>query len=134
MPSAATITVLVVDDHEINRRITGLFLEPLGWRIVTADNGALAVDAAQTQRFDLILMDMIMPVMNGLEATAAIRNGNGPNRTTPVIAITGDDDSRSDWAAAGVRAFLTKPVDPEHLIETALDALRPPTDYDRESA
>jgi len=128
MPAPQTKTVLVVDDHEINRRITTLFLEPLGWQVATAPDGAQALECAQTQRFDLILMDMVMPVMNGLEATAAIRAGDGPNRCTPIIAVSGDDDSRRDWAALGVGTFLIKPVDPERLIEAAINAISPLTD------
>ncbi|MFT3997225.1 MAG: response regulator [Asticcacaulis sp.] len=124
-------SVLIVDDHEINRRILGLFLEPLGWNLTMAANGAQALDSARIERFDLILMDMMMPVMNGLEATAALRVSDGPNRHTPVIAVTGMDDNRMEWQAAGVSTFLIKPVDPERLLHAVIEAVSPSEDNGR---
>ncbi len=120
--SAPTLSVLVAEDHEVNHRILQLFLEPLGWRLTQAWTGQEAVEAAAAEPFDVILMDMQMPVMSGLDAAAVIRDGGGPNATTPVVALTAAalDHNRQAWAAIGVHRFLTKPIQPKLLIETLL--------------
>jgi CheY-like chemotaxis protein len=118
--SQRSIEVLVVDDHPVNRQLVGLFLAPLGYILTDAQDGLEAVGVAETKPFDLILMDMQMPVMNGLDATALIRNGSGPNRETPIVALTADafEDRRNAWLAAGAAAFLTKPINPDLLLAT----------------
>ncbi len=123
-PSLRPIEILVVEDQSVNRQLVGLFLEPLGYILTEAQDGLEAVTIAATQPFDLILMDMQMPVMNGLEATAQIRSAEGPNRATPIVALTADafDDRRDAWIKAGAAAFLTKPINPDLLIST-LDRL-----------
>jgi signal transduction histidine kinase/CheY-like chemotaxis protein len=112
-------SILAADDHEVNRRILQLLLEPHGCHLTLVENGAEALEAASAQRFDAILMDMQMPVMDGLEATRRIRSG-ALNGTTPVIALTANalDLHRAAWDAAGVHAFLTKPIDPGLLAAT----------------
>ena len=116
-------SILAADDHEVNRRILALLLEPHGCRLTFAVNGAEAVDVAGVERFDAILMDMQMPVMDGLEATRRIRLG-GPNGRTPIIALTANamDVHKAAWDAAGVHAFLTKPIDPVLLAQTLGEA------------
>jgi len=116
--------ILVVDDHPVNRQLVGLFLAPLGYVLTEAQDGREAVAIAATRPFDAILMDMQMPVMNGLEAAAHIRSGSGPSRHTPIIALTADafDDRRDAWIEAGAAAFLTKPINPDLLVST-LDRL-----------
>ncbi|MBX9615730.1 MAG: response regulator [Caulobacteraceae bacterium] len=115
--------ILAADDHAVNRRILTLLLEPHGCRIVLVENGAEAVEAARTQRFDAILMDMQMPVMDGLEASKRIRAG-GMNQGTPLIALTANamDVHRSAWEDTGVHAFLTKPIDLGLLAATLVEA------------
>ncbi len=115
--------ILAADDHAVNRRILSLLLEPHGCTIVLVENGAEAVEAAKTQHFDAILMDMQMPVMDGLEASARIR-AEGMNRRTPLIALTANamDVHRAAWDATGVHAFLTKPIDPVLLAATLAEA------------
>jgi signal transduction histidine kinase/CheY-like chemotaxis protein len=121
---AASIKVLVAEDHEVNRRIVGLFLAPLGCGLTMVENGREALDLAAVEAFDVILMDMQMPVMDGLEAARAIRQGSGPNAATPIIALTANalDHHRQAWADAGVETFLTKPVDPRALTAAVLAA------------
>ena len=116
-------SILAADDHEVNRRILQLLLEPHGCRLTLVENGAEALAAASDQRFDAILMDMQMPVMDGLEATRRIRAGQR-NGATPVIALTANalDVHRAAWDAAGVHAFLTKPIDPVMLASTLAEA------------
>jgi signal transduction histidine kinase/CheY-like chemotaxis protein len=125
-------SILAADDHEVNRRILQLLLEPHGCRLTLVENGAEALEAASGQRFDAILMDMQMPVMDGLEATRRIRAGE-TNGDTPVIALTANalDVHRAAWDAAGVHAFLTKPIDPVLLATTLAQACaveRPPAE------
>jgi signal transduction histidine kinase/CheY-like chemotaxis protein len=121
--SLAGRSILAADDHEVNRRILQLLLEPHGCRLTLVENGAEALEAASGQRFDAILMDMQMPVMDGLEATRRIRTGE-INGDTPVIALTANalDVHRAAWDAAGVHAFLTKPIDPVLLATTLAQA------------
>ena len=118
----ASVHVLIVDDHEVNRRIVSLFLEPLGWSWTMADNGAEAVERCQMRRFDVILMDMQMPVLDGISATKQIRALRGPNQQTPIVALTANtmDYHRAAWAEVGVLDFLTKPIEPDVLISTLL--------------
>ncbi len=121
--SLAGRSILAADDQEVNRRILQLLLEPHGCRLTLVENGAEALEAASGQRFDAILMDMQMPVMDGLEATRRIRAGE-VNGATPVIALTANalDVHRAAWDAAGVHAFLTKPIDPAMLAVTLAEA------------
>ncbi len=116
----APVHVLIVDDHEVNRRIVSLFIEPLGWAWTMAETGAEAVELCQTKAFDVILMDMQMPAMDGLTATRAIRGERGPNQATPIVALSANamDHHRQAWAEVGVADFLAKPIDPETLIST----------------
>ena len=111
--------ILAAEDHEVNRRILKLLLEPHGCVLTLVENGREAVEAARVQRFDAILMDMQMPVMDGLDATRGIR-ASGANARTPVVALTAHamDTHRAAWGAVGVEAFLTKPIDPELLATT----------------
>jgi signal transduction histidine kinase/CheY-like chemotaxis protein len=114
------LCVLVAEDHPVNRRVLSLLLEPLGWALTMVENGAEAVDAAALRPFDIILMDMQMPVMSGLEAAKVISGGDGPNARTPIVALTANafDDQRNAWIDAGAAAFLTKPINPTELVET----------------
>ena len=111
--------VLLAEDHEVNRRIVRLFLEPLGFEVTPVEDGRAAVEAAGERAFDVILMDMQMPVMGGVEAATRIRDGRGPNHATPIIALTANalDEHRAEWASVGVDLFMTKPVNPQALIE-----------------
>jgi CheY-like chemotaxis protein len=126
----AGLSILLAEDHPINRRLVDLILQPIGWDLTMVENGAEAVEMAIRRPFDVILLDMQMPVMSGLEAAEAIRAGAGPNATTPIAALTANafEDQRLCWKAAGAEGFLTKPINPALLIETiaALAAARGP--------
>lgn len=116
-------SILAADDHEVNRRILKLLLEPHGCRLTLVENGAEALEAASVERFDAILMDMQMPVMDGLEAARRLRLGR-LNGSTPVIALTANalDVHKAAWDQVGVHAFLTKPIDPTLLAATLAQA------------
>ena len=104
--------VLVVEDHAVNRMILEAWMASTGRRTSMAANGQEAVELARNQRFDLIVMDVNMPVMDGLTATRLIREG-GANAQTPVIVLSASARSEDHEAglAAGADAYLNKPID-----------------------
>ncbi len=110
--------VLVVDDHDINRRAIQLILQPLGCDIATAADGMAALKICEQTAFDLIFMDVRMPELDGRETTRRIRAGDGPNAGVPIIAVTADT-SPEDIAActdAGMTYFVPKPITPPMLL------------------
>ena len=119
MPNLSGARVLVADDNQINRKLISLQIRSLGVRVDSAPDGTEALALAQNRHYDLILMDIHMPGMNGEEVTRAIRDGNGPNRDTPVIALTanvfaGDTEK---FQQSGINECLVKPVSEYHLWE-----------------
>ncbi|RZJ32194.1 MAG: response regulator [Brevundimonas sp.] len=108
-----SLNVLVVEDHPVNRMILEAWMSSAGHTSATAENGQIAIDAAAEQRFDLIIMDVNMPVMDGLTATRAIRAGDGPNRETPVVVLSASARTEDHQAGldAGADAYLNKPID-----------------------
>ncbi|MFN3668905.1 MAG: ATP-binding protein [Brevundimonas sp.] len=110
--------VLVVDDHDINRRAIQLILQPLGCDIATAADGMAALKICEHTDFDLIFMDVRMPELDGRETTRRIRAGGGPNADVPIIAVTADT-APEDIAActdAGMTYFVPKPITPPMLL------------------
>ncbi len=107
-----SLAVLVVEDHPVNRMILEAWLGSSGHQTTTADNGQIAVDAAAAQRFDLIIMDVNMPVMDGLTATRLIRQA-GANRETPIAVLSASARVEDHVAGmnAGADAYLDKPID-----------------------
>ena len=111
------LRVLVADDHQINRRAFSLMLESAGVDVTTADDGVEALARLAAERFDVILMDLNMPRMGGLEAAERLRRSSGPNREVPIIALTASV-TPGDVAlctGAGMNAFVMKPVDAGEL-------------------
>lgn len=121
--------ILAADDNQVNRMILAALLEPQGCELTMTENGLEATNAATRERYDLILLDMEMPVMNGLEAARRIRAG-GENRTTPIVALTAYalESHRRAWDDIDIAAFLTKPVDPRWFSATlaGICAAQPP--------
>ncbi|MFN3352544.1 MAG: ATP-binding protein [Brevundimonas sp.] len=119
------LRVLAAEDHPVNQRILALLLEPMGCRLTLASNGAEAVSLARSAAFDVIVLDMQMPVMDGLDAAREIRALNGPNAGAPIVALTANalDNHRQAWREVNAFAFLTKPIDPQALA-AALTAAR----------
>jgi two-component system, cell cycle response regulator DivK len=132
--SASTkITILVAEDDEDNRFIMKMLLEMRGYRVVTAANGHEALAHAERERPDLILMDLRMPLLNGLATTRQLRlHPDARLRQLPVIALSAYDPAqhRAVALAAGCNEYVTKPIDYdglEKLIETFLPVHNPPT-------
>lgn len=113
------INILVVDDNPANRKLVCEFLRPLGPNVTSVESGLEALDAVSRQRFDLILMDVQMPGMDGMETTKAIRAQEGAERT-PVVALTAHavNEKKMKLLLAGMDDFLSKPVSEEDLINT----------------
>ena len=109
-------TVLVVDDMSDNLILISLSLQDMGYRVVTAGNGADALNVAKLARPDLILMDIAMPHQDGLAATRRIRE-ESELKDVPVVALTAFDTDGFRQAAfdAGFNGYLTKPIDFERL-------------------
>ena len=109
--------MLVVDDHPVNRRVIRLFLEPLECQLTEAQNGQEALDALEAGPIDLVLMDVNMPIMDGLEATRRLRRDPRFARL-PVIALTADVMSSQikTCLAAGCDAHVAKPIDLRNLL------------------
>ena len=104
--------VLVVEDHPVNSKFVGVLLSRLGCETVFCEDGQQALDKVQEQNFDLILMDINMPVMDGITATRAIRALPSAKARVPIIVLTADvmNEAREQSLAAGATDFLTKPV------------------------
>jgi len=108
--------ILIAEDNPINQQLIRHILEKLGYQVEMAENGQEAVDRLADQTFDLILMDVQMPVMDGLEATRTIRRANVKNPV--IIALTADaqEEDRRECLAAGMQDFLSKPMQLDRLI------------------
>jgi signal transduction histidine kinase/CheY-like chemotaxis protein len=117
--------VLVTDDHAANRELVRLFLAGIGAEITEAEDGEAAVEAASRDVFDVILMDLRMPKLDGIGAVTRIRGGAGPNRATPILAFTADAESAFDdrLQAVGFDGAVAKPVEPGRLIAAVLNAM-----------
>ena len=113
----AGATVLVVEDNEVNREVARRFLERLGFKVAVANDGQAALDACAQRDFDLILMDVQMPVMDGLTATRELRKREPDGKRTPIIALTASATAGdlNRCLAAGMDGLLTKPLEVERL-------------------
>jgi signal transduction histidine kinase/ligand-binding sensor domain-containing protein/CheY-like chemotaxis protein len=119
--------ILLAEDNEVNTRLAVRLLEKRGHRVVTTSDGREAVVAYEKQRFDVILMDVQMPQMNGFEATTAIREKERrTQRRTPIIAMTARaiKGDREECLAAGMDDYVSKPVQARELLE-AIERLVP---------
>lgn len=120
------LRILAADDNAMSRLLLRTILEQVGARTQLASDGAEAVSAAGETAFDIILLDLHMPVLDGLAATRAIR-GAGANRLTPILALTGDASPTTMRACldAGMSGHIEKPVDASRLLAAITSALAP---------
>jgi CheY-like chemotaxis protein len=107
-----TVSVLLVEDTEDNRFMMRRLLEMSGYRVVEATNGEEAVKLAESEQPALILMDLSLPVIDGLAATRAIRKLDGM-KEVPIVAVSAHDtsDFQGEALAAGCNSYITKPID-----------------------
>lgn len=109
--------ILIVDDNATNRVVAQALCEMFGCTSETAEDGVEALEAVQERRFDLVLMDIKMPRMDGVQATHAIRALTGPARDIPIVALTAnaDPDDAKKYLTIGMAAVVEKPIKPERL-------------------
>ena len=120
----ANLTILLVEDDEDTRYLMRLEIERRGYRVIEADDGEKAVALAQEEHPDIILMDLSLPTMDGLEATKQIREIDRL-RSVPIIAVTAhqETDFREGAKASGFDAYVTKPMDFDWLSELMVGLL-----------
>ncbi len=114
------LNILLVEDNLLNQRIVTYSLKKFNYIIVIANNGVEAIERFREQKFHVILMDIMMPVMDGLEATVKIREEEKINKIgkrTPIIALTANtmDNDRDKCILYGMDEFMSKPFDIERL-------------------
>jgi len=126
-----TLHVLVADDHPTNRFLAGKLLEMFGCSFEAVENGAEAVNAVREGAYDLVLMDIKMPVMDGVEATRAIRAMGDGRGGIPVLALTAnaDDEDARAYLAAGMNAVVSKPIQPDVLLDAIRRAMSVPLSH-----
>lgn len=114
------LSILLVEDNLLNQRIVMFSLKKYNHEVIIANNGVEAIERFREQKFNVILMDIMMPVMDGLEATVKIREEEqltGAEKRTPIIALTANtmDNDRDKCISYGMDEFMTKPFDMEKL-------------------
>jgi signal transduction histidine kinase/FixJ family two-component response regulator len=116
--SIAGLRVLLADDNRVNREVVKLFLSSHNVRITEAENGREVLDALERATFDIVLLDIHMPVMDGTEALKTLRGSNTPYKDIPVIALTADAmaGDRERYLGMGANAHITKPIDQGDLL------------------
>ncbi len=109
--------VLLVEDNSVNQHLVMTVLKQAGYRVDSVADGVEAVQAAQRHPYDLILMDVQLPIMNGLEATRRIRSLDNPNAGCPILAVTANAmrGDREEYMAAGMDDYIAKPIDLDEL-------------------
>ncbi|MBT9506614.1 response regulator [Rhodoferax sp.] len=112
-----SLSILLVEDNMVNQRLAITLLNRWGHRVTLAEDGQLALDLLGRQSFDVVLMDMMMPVMDGLEATRRFRATESTQRHTPIIAMTANamEGDRDSCIAAGMDDYISKPIEPAVL-------------------
>jgi CheY-like chemotaxis protein len=119
VPKLVTKRVLLAEDTPINQTLQTILLNRMGYEVSIANNGLEAVEAFQSGAFDLVLMDIQMPEMGGIEATRLIREHESAHqaRSTPIIAVTANalKGDRESYLAAGMNGYVSKPISQESL-------------------
>ncbi|RXF72063.1 hybrid sensor histidine kinase/response regulator [Hansschlegelia zhihuaiae] len=112
------LSILVAEDNRTNQKVITKVLERAGHEVQIAENGEFALDALTERAFDLVLMDVNMPVLDGVECTKLYRFASIGKPRTPIVALTADatSDARERCLEAGMDACLTKPIEPEKLL------------------
>jgi signal transduction histidine kinase/ActR/RegA family two-component response regulator len=126
--AGGALHVLIVDDNATNRMVAQTLCEMFGCTCETVEDGAAAVEAATTGRFGLVLMDIKMPGMDGVEATRLIRSGRTAGSLTPILALTANADPADAalYRQCGMNGVVEKPIKPERLLEAMSAVLGEP--------
>ncbi len=119
--------ILIVDDNKVNQMLISAFLEKFGFAFEIAGSGPEAIEMALADAYDVILMDIRMPGMDGMETTRIVHGQQSDGRRTPVVALTAHaiDGSRQACIDAGMSGFVTKPIDPRSLLAAISEHLDP---------
>jgi len=127
VPSQSRGRVLIVEDNPINQRVAVILANKLGFVADVANDGSEALNMVRDQHYTLILMDCQMPVMDGFEATKAIRALDTPVAQVPIIALTANvmEGQRDKCLAAGMNDYLPKPINKD-VLSKAVDKWIPP--------
>ena len=112
-----SLSILVVDDNEINRQLMSILLARQGHRVEVASNGLEALEAVKVKKFDIVFMDLQMPVMDGIEASRRIREWESEGVHTFIVALTAGyfPEDGQKLFEAGMDNYLTKPFQVEHI-------------------
>jgi CheY-like chemotaxis protein len=126
-PGTRTGRILLVEDVPVNQELATIVLEAGGHRVEVASDGAAAVEAVKAGDFDLVLMDVQMPVMDGVTATRHIRSLDGPKGRIPIVAMTANvlPDQVAEFHEAGMNDHVGKPIDNAVLYATIGNWLGP---------
>jgi CheY-like chemotaxis protein len=127
MVNYKSISILVAEDNAINQLLIKTILQKEGFEVDIADNGKLAVEALEKADYHIVLMDLMMPEMNGYEASIAIRNLSNPIKSAiPIIAVSADvtKDVKDKCLEAGMNDYVSKPYDAHHLIEKIIEHVK----------
>ncbi|MFT7485136.1 MAG: two-component system sensor histidine kinase/response regulator [Candidatus Paceibacteria bacterium] len=126
-PRLTSKRLLLVEDNEINQKVARLMLARLGHEVHVVSDGAQALGALEQAHYDCVLMDCLMPIMNGWDATEAIRHREGTGRHTPIIAMTASvmKEDRQRCFQAGMDDYIPKPIRSEELSDTLQRWLEP---------
>lgn len=118
--------ILVAEDNVTNQTIIGRMLDAFGFAFEVVSNGQEAVDAVSEREFDLVLMDINMPVLSGVEATRLIREVPGKTGKLPIVALTANAmlGDREKYLAAGMDDHVAKPINPAHLLQAIARLVR----------
>ncbi len=116
--AGASRRILVAEDNRTNQNVIERMLRSVGHEVTIVDNGEQALTALEKRSFDLVLMDLNMPVMGGLDAIKLHRFAAGGERMPRFVALTADasDETRRQSAAAGIDAYVTKPIEVRELL------------------
>jgi CheY-like chemotaxis protein len=127
MPGLLPLRLLLVEDNLINQKVACRMLEKVGHTVVVANNGKEALETLAGQAFDAVLMDVQMPEMDGLEATAAIRAAEQESgRHLPILALTAHAliGDRERFLQAGMDGYLAKPIQSAQLLQALAEVMQ----------
>ena len=120
MATRHPLRILLAEDNVVNQKLAMRLLQQMGYRADLASNGIEAVECVQRQIYDVVLMDVQMPEMDGLEAARRIAASGNPGERPRIVAMTANamQGDREECLAAGMDDYITKPIRVEHLVES----------------